>query len=75
MPGRLIFVVLIAGITAAAVALSERASASPGDVYITQLNCDTSPEFVRIENFGGSSQPLSDFYLQSFPVRATSFRA
>ncbi len=44
------------------------ASAAPSDVQITQLSCDSSPEFVRIKNFGGSSQSLTGFHIQSDPA-------
>src|SRR3990172_4854213 len=45
-----------------------RASAAPGDVFITALSCDTSPEYVRIKNFSAAAQPLLGFRLQSDPV-------
>lgn len=46
---------------------SRHAYAATSDVTITELSCDSSPEFVRIRNFGGSSQSLSGFSLQSDP--------
>ncbi len=45
----------------------QSASAAAGDVHITALNCDSSPEYVRIKNFGGSSQSLTGFHIQSDP--------
>ena len=49
------------------------ASAAPGDVSITELSCDTSPEYVRIKNFGSASQSLSGFRLQSDPVSSQDY--
>ncbi len=43
------------------------ASAAASDVVITELNCDSSPEYVRIKNFGAGTQSLSAFNLQSDP--------
>jgi hypothetical protein len=65
--GRLVVVLAFVATVAAFAAAGMRASASPGDVYVTQLSCDSSPEFVRIRNVGGASQSLSNFHLQSDP--------
>ena len=42
-------------------------SAAPGDVSISALSCDSSPEYVRITNYGGASQSLSGFHILSDP--------
>jgi hypothetical protein len=42
-------------------------SAATDDVSITALSCDSSPEYVRIHNYGGGSQSLTGFHIQSDP--------
>ncbi len=49
-------------------AIAPTVSADPADLFITALSCDTSPEYVRIHNFGAASQSLSGFRLQSDPL-------
>lgn len=44
------------------------ASAAPGDISITVLSCDSSPEYVRMRNFGSTSQSLTNFRIQSDPA-------
>lgn len=46
---------------------TEPVSASTTDVSISALSCDSSPEFVSIHNYGGSSQSLTGFHIQSDP--------
>jgi beta-lactamase superfamily II metal-dependent hydrolase len=46
---------------------SQRAIAAPGDVGISALSCDSSPEYVRIHNYGSAAQSLSGFHIQSDP--------
>jgi hypothetical protein len=41
--------------------------AATDDVSITALSCDSSPEYVRIHNYGGGSQSLTGFHIQSDP--------
>ncbi len=48
-------------------AIPNQASAAAADVSIIALSCDTDPEYVRIKNFGGSSQSLSGFHIESDP--------
>jgi beta-lactamase superfamily II metal-dependent hydrolase len=58
----------LAGLCFAVVAVgSQGAIAAPGDVSISALSCDTSPEYVRIHNYGASSQSLAGFHIQSDP--------
>jgi hypothetical protein len=42
-------------------------SAATDDVSISALSCDSSPEYVRIYNYGGGSQSLTGFHIQSDP--------
>jgi hypothetical protein len=42
-------------------------SAAAADVSISALSCDSSPEYVRIYNYGGGSQSLTGFHIQSDP--------
>src|SRR5437870_1478651 len=68
--GALAALIVVVGIAAGIVALSaghKHAGAAPGDVQITSLSCDTSPEYVRIKNFGSSSQSLTNFAILSDP--------
>jgi beta-lactamase superfamily II metal-dependent hydrolase len=60
---------LVAAIVATGI-LHAPAAAAPGDVSIIALSCDSSPEYVRIKNFGGSSQSLSNFFIQSDPSQS-----
>lgn len=39
--------------------------AATDDVSISDLSCDSAPEYVRVHNYGGDSQSLSGFRLQS----------
>ena len=38
------------------------------NVLITQLSCDSNPESVSIQNFGGASQNLAGWAIRSDPV-------
>ena len=52
-------------------ALASAASGSQdqvANVLITQLSCDSNPELVSIQNFGGASQNLAGWALRSDPV-------
>ena len=61
-------ITLVVVVATVAVVTSERpASAAAGDIWITTLNCDSNPEVIRIKNFGGSSQSLTGFRIQSDP--------
>ncbi len=56
-----------AAVTGLFIRTLEEASAAPSDVLISTLSCDSSPEYVRIRNFGGSTQSLASFRIQSDP--------
>ena len=58
--------ILTAAVTVAR-GVRDSATAAAGDVRITELSCDSSPEYVRIRNFGVSGQPLIGLHIQSDP--------